>query len=196
MHFCPECGGAAELRPVGGRQRPVCTRCAFVHFDRHNVGVGGVVRHRGRVLLVRRAQEPGRGRWTIPGGFVETDEPFDLAVEREVAEETGIAARVVGVLGLRHRVTSDGSDLYVVFQLRPVGRPAEPRAESGEVDAAGFYTYDEMLALPNLAAFTRQIVLVALARRQPFAPVEVPGFSGPGWTFYAARPRALERGHR
>ncbi|MBI4505903.1 MAG: NUDIX hydrolase [Chloroflexi bacterium] len=191
MRFCPECGGPAELRSIGGRDRPVCTRCTFVHFSRHNVGVGGVVRRHGRVLLVRRAQEPGRGRWTIPGGFVETDEPFDQAVEREVAEETGIEARVVGVLGVRHRVTPDGSDLYVVFRLQPVDRLVEPHADSGEVDAAGFYTYDEMRSLPNLAEFTRQIVRVALAGRQPFAPVDVPGFSGPGWTFYAAQPRGV-----
>lgn len=191
MRYCPECGAPITLRPVGGRDRPVCTHCGFVHFSRHNVGVGGVVRHRGRVLLIRRAQDPGRGRWTIPGGFVETDEPFDRAVEREVAEETGVPARVVGVLGIRHRVTPEGSDLYVVFQLRPLGRPAAPRAQVAEVDAAGFYTPQELAALPNLAEFTRQIVYVALGRRQPFQPVEVPGFSGPGWTFFAARPRVL-----
>lgn len=189
MRFCPECGAPVTLRHVGGRERPACTRCAFVYFDRHNVGVGGLVRHRGRVLLVRRAQDPGRGRWTIPGGFVETDEPCDRAVEREVVEETGVAARVVGVLGLRHRVTPEGSDLYIVFQLEPVGPPGRPRADAAEVDAAGFFTVTEMEALPNVAEFTRQIVRVALGRRRPFTPVEVPGFSGPGWTFYAARPR-------
>lgn len=192
MQYCPECGTPTAPRLIGGRERPACTRCAFVHFARHSVGVGGVVRHRGRILLVRRAQDPGRGRWTIPGGFVETDEPFDLAVEREVAEETGVRARVVGVLGVRHRVTPEGSDLYVVFGLRPVGRPPAPHPDVAEVDAAGFFALPELATLPNLAEFTRQIVYVALGRRRPFQPVAVPGFSGPGWTFYAARPLAPE----
>lgn len=55
-----------------------------------NVGVGGVVIHRGRVLLVLRAREPLKGRWSIPGGLVELGEELEEAVKRELKEETGL----------------------------------------------------------------------------------------------------------
>lgn len=43
-----------------------------------------------RVLLIRRGQEPFAGKWAIPGGFLELDEPVETAVRRELKEETGL----------------------------------------------------------------------------------------------------------
>lgn len=54
------------------------------------VGVGGVVLRGGRVVLVKRGVEPGRGKWSIPGGVVELGEPIRKAVLREVEEECGL----------------------------------------------------------------------------------------------------------
>jgi len=54
------------------------------------VGVGGVVLHNGRVVLVKRGVEPGKGKWSIPGGVVELGEPIREAVVREVEEECGL----------------------------------------------------------------------------------------------------------
>jgi len=65
----------------------------------YNVGVGGAVVQDGKLLLVRRASRRGRGNWQIPGGFIEPDETIEVAVGREVAEEAGVQAEVVGVLG-------------------------------------------------------------------------------------------------
>lgn len=57
------------------------------------VGVGAVVIHEGRVLLIRRGKEPLRGRWVIPGGTVEAGETLHEALVREVREETGLTVR-------------------------------------------------------------------------------------------------------
>ena len=54
------------------------------------VGVGGVLVHEGRVLLIRRGKEPLYGRWVVPGGTVELGEPLDEALVREMREETGV----------------------------------------------------------------------------------------------------------
>jgi ADP-ribose pyrophosphatase YjhB (NUDIX family) len=55
-----------------------------------SVGVGAVVVHEGRVLLVKRGKEPLRGRWVVPGGTVELGETLEEALVREILEETAI----------------------------------------------------------------------------------------------------------
>jgi ADP-ribose pyrophosphatase YjhB (NUDIX family) len=57
----------------------------------------------GRLLLIRRANEPGRGRWSVPGGRVEPGETDHDAVIREVAEETGLTVEITGWLGAVQR---------------------------------------------------------------------------------------------
>ena len=54
------------------------------------LGVGAIVLHQDKVLLVRRGREPGRGLWAIPGGRVAAGETLRAAAEREILEETGI----------------------------------------------------------------------------------------------------------
>jgi len=54
------------------------------------VGVGAVIIKNGKILLEKRKSEPGRGKWSIPGGLVELGESVSQTVVREVAEETGL----------------------------------------------------------------------------------------------------------
>jgi ADP-ribose pyrophosphatase YjhB (NUDIX family) len=54
------------------------------------VGIGGVLIHRNRVLLIRRAREPLKGEWSIPGGLLELGEDLASGVRRELKEETGL----------------------------------------------------------------------------------------------------------
>lgn len=62
--------------------------------------VGGIVHDaEGRLLLVRRANEPARGRWSLPGGRVEPGETDREAVVREVAEETGLVVEAGAFVG-------------------------------------------------------------------------------------------------
>ena len=62
------------------------------------LSVGAVVFRRDEVLLVRRGRPPFAGHWSIPGGKVEPGETMREAVLREVAEETGVRARVIGLI--------------------------------------------------------------------------------------------------
>jgi ADP-ribose pyrophosphatase len=61
--------------------------------DRPRVGVGAIVFHEGRVLLVRRGIEPSLGLWAIPGGSLELGETIQEGAEREILEETGVVIR-------------------------------------------------------------------------------------------------------
>jgi 8-oxo-dGTP diphosphatase len=76
--------------------------------ERPVVGVGGVVIARGRALLVRRGHPPLEGEWSIPGGKLEVGETLVDAVQRELAEETGIEVRVGDLIEVFERIFPDG----------------------------------------------------------------------------------------
>jgi ADP-ribose pyrophosphatase YjhB (NUDIX family) len=68
------------------------------------VGVGGVVIEDGRALLIRRGSHPLKGEWSIPGGLLEVGETLVQGVVRELAEETGLAVRVVELIEVFERI--------------------------------------------------------------------------------------------
>jgi 8-oxo-dGTP diphosphatase len=75
--------------------------------DRPYVGVGAVIVHDGKVLLVKRKYEPLAGHWSLPGGAVEVGETLETCLAREMAEETGLDVRVGPVVEVLDRITHD-----------------------------------------------------------------------------------------
>jgi ADP-ribose pyrophosphatase YjhB (NUDIX family) len=72
--------------------------------ERPLVGVGGVVIDNGCALLIRRASEPLRGEWSIPGGMLELGETLEQGVARELLEETGLQVRVLELIEVFERI--------------------------------------------------------------------------------------------
>jgi ADP-ribose pyrophosphatase YjhB (NUDIX family) len=70
-------------------------------------GVGAVIVHEGKVLLIQRAQEPLRGEWSLPGGALELGETIEEAVRREVLEETGLIVEPIAVVEVFDRISRD-----------------------------------------------------------------------------------------
>lgn len=87
------------------------------------VAVDAILLHGGKLVLVRRANDPFRGRYALPGGFVEFGERLEDAVQREVREETGLAAQVDRVLGVYGDPGRDprGHTISIAFVLRSIG---------------------------------------------------------------------------
>jgi 8-oxo-dGTP diphosphatase len=92
-HFCPRCGGDLELRTIkdGEPPRLVCARCGFIFYLDPKVAVGTIIAdERDHIVLVKRAIEPGYGKWVFPGGYVDRGEEVKVAAIREAREEAGL----------------------------------------------------------------------------------------------------------
>ncbi|GAB4444119.1 MAG: hypothetical protein Kow00120_13740 [Anaerolineae bacterium] len=149
-----------------------------------DVGVGAALVHEGAVLLVRQTYGPAKGKWVLPGGFANHDELLDEAAVRELREETGVEGAPLGVIGVRTRYRPDGGAVYVVFKMRLVR--GAPQADDFEVDAAQYFTEDELKALPNIAESMRQSALAALRADGPgLVETHCEGQSGPDYRLYA-----------
>jgi len=81
------------------------------------VGVGAVVVHAGRVLLVRRGREPLKGHWTLPGGLLEVGESITAGVAREVLEETGLEVEPLELVELVDRIHREGERVRYHFVI-------------------------------------------------------------------------------
>jgi 8-oxo-dGTP diphosphatase len=83
-------------------ERPVCTRCGFVFYIDPKIAVGTIIRTppRQRLVLVRRAIEPGYGKWVFPGGYVDRGETLTAAAMREAREECGLDVRLDGLVNI------------------------------------------------------------------------------------------------
>ncbi len=103
------------------------------------VGVGAVAIRNANILLVKRAFEPGAGKWSIPGGLVELGEKLSEACAREMHEETGIEIEVLELINVFDMVDRDDSGkvkyhfVLVDFLTKPIGGEERPSAEVSEM---------------------------------------------------------------
>jgi 8-oxo-dGTP diphosphatase len=128
--FCPRCAGRLEGRVIkeGEPERLVCGECGFVFYLGPKLVVGAIFEHDGGIVLIQRAIEPGYGRWTFPGGFVERGEVAEAAAEREALEEAGLEIEVTGIVGL---YTYEGQiPAIAVFSARATGGEPAPLDET------------------------------------------------------------------
>jgi 8-oxo-dGTP diphosphatase len=111
-----------------------------------------------RLLLVRRAKDPWKGMWDVPGGFCESTEHPVRTAEREVFEETGLQIQVVGFLGIWLDEYPDGDHiskrtLNIYYHAIPVQATA-PIPDASEVAEIGFFSAAD---LPDALAFPAHV---------------------------------------
>lgn len=144
--FCIRCGSGLENHQIMGEQRPACPSCGWVYYADPKVAACILVRLDGKILLVQRGNEPKRGCWTLPAGFVNAGEDPAQAAERECLEETGLQVRVTRLQELiAGREHPRGADIILVYQAEVTGGELRP---GDDADQASFFGMDE---LPDLA---------------------------------------------
>ena len=162
--LCPCCGSRLEHE---GR-RVHCVACGFVAYaNPAPTACALCLDADGRLLLGRRAHEPYRGRWDVPGGFLEEDEdPLDC-LRRELREETGLEVEPTEFVGVwvdrygpspRDRVT-----LNLYWTARVVGGEARP---ADDVVELRWFPLDDLPARDELAFRTVGDVLTAFREQQ------------------------------
>jgi mutator protein MutT len=135
--------------------------------DRPILGVGAVIFDDDRVLLVRRANPPLSGAWTLPGGAVDVGETLAGAIIREVREETGLDVAVGPLVELVEHLDRDEAGRvryhFVIADFLCRIRSGQPRASSdaSEIRLVG----PEALAAMELPGRTRAVIDVARERR-------------------------------
>jgi 8-oxo-dGTP diphosphatase len=131
--FCPRCGGRLGVRLLkrGDPERLVCESCDFVFYLGPKLVAGAIAELDGGIVLIQRDIEPGYGKWTFPGGFVERGERAEAAARREVLEESGLEIEVGEIVGL---YTYEGQvPAIAVFAAKVTGGEPTPLDETMDV---------------------------------------------------------------
>lgn len=169
-HYCPLCGTNLEERFAFNQMRSVCPVCGFVHFHDPKVAVIGLVTWDQHVLLIQRGVEPMKGKWALPGGYMDAGEMPAEALVRELREEVGLEVEVRELLDIFPMAGPGVFNSGIVIAYRAEIRRDEPPELYCDDDAceASWFPADE---LPEDLAFeSTQTLLTQWREEQRLAP--------------------------
>jgi ADP-ribose pyrophosphatase YjhB (NUDIX family) len=150
--FCSYCGEKLIQKSFQEKNHWYCQTCDRIHYENPFPAVAALVPNQdGQLLLVKRAVEPAKGAWCLPGGFIEIDESIEEAVLRELKEETGIE----GEIGKLVDFFSQRSPLYgalLIFGYRVTMLGGALQA-GDDAEEARFFDLDD---LPPIAFLSHQ----------------------------------------
>jgi ADP-ribose pyrophosphatase YjhB (NUDIX family) len=158
MKFCGECGNQLQWEiPLGDLiERQVCPSCNHIYYDNLNVLVTCLATWQGKALWMRRAQDPAKGLWSVPGGYTEIGESLQAGAARELFEETQVKIsphelKLYGVGTIIHQ-----NQVYVSFRA---DLPSNSFGISDEALEVALFSEEELpwdqLAYPELIPSVR-----------------------------------------
>jgi 8-oxo-dGTP diphosphatase len=123
-------------------------------FLKPSLTVDGIIIHKNKLVLIKRGRPPFKGKYALPGGFVEYNEKVEEAVVREMEEETGLKTEISGILDVYSDPKRDprGHTISVVFELEVIGGKLRSGSDAREVK---LFTFTKM---PKLAFDHDEIV--------------------------------------
>jgi ADP-ribose pyrophosphatase YjhB (NUDIX family) len=132
MNFCSQCGGRVVLQTRPGDKAPryACPPCGAVFYLSPRLTVACIAAREDRIVLCRRAAEPGYGLWTLPSGFVEKGEPASRGAARETMEEARAEVELTRPYALFH--ISHENQLQIVYLARLLSADCKAGAETLE----------------------------------------------------------------
>ncbi len=143
--YCPYCGSL--LKPFidhEGKSRQRCRNCGAVIYENPIPATALVIPKPDdarQILLVKRAVEPCKGEYSLPGGFLEIDESSEEGAIREMLEETGLHGKVKKLLGVRNQPSPQYKMVLLVgYEMEVLGGEL---AASDDAEEAKFFPLDE-----------------------------------------------------
>jgi NADH pyrophosphatase NudC (nudix superfamily) len=116
--FCPRCATPLEARVSGGRSRPACPRCDFVHWGNPLPVLAALVEYQGRILLARNAAWT-HGMFALITGFLEADETPEAGMARELKEETDLDVDRMTLIGVYEFMRKN--ELIIAYHVEASG---------------------------------------------------------------------------
>lgn len=153
-NFCPVCGEPLIRKQHEGRERPYCTACQSpIYFD-PKVAVVVFIEQDDQVLLIKRAGDPGKGKWALPAGFVDHDEDPEAAAIRETLEETNLYVELDKLLAVFPKRDNGLADIVIAYSASICN--GEPRAgdDAAEVDWFTRENLPELVFYPSITLTT------------------------------------------
>ncbi|MGA9761531.1 MAG: NUDIX domain-containing protein [Gaiellaceae bacterium] len=157
--FCPRCGAELAVEAT----RAACPECGSIYYANSAPAVGALCEDElGRLMLVRRAVEPRKGKWDTPGGFLEEGEaPLD-GLRRELREETGLEIEPGKFFAALTDVYGDAPEAQSILSLNWTVRllGGEPTA-ADDISEIRWFAADELprekeIAFPSVAVLVRR----------------------------------------
>ena len=131
------------------RERLVCGRCEFIHYQNPKIVAGAVCTWEDRILLARRAIEPRKGAWTLPAGYMELGETTEQAAQREAREEACASIEIDRLLAM-YSIARIGQ-VQIMYRARLLSPDVAAGPESADV---ALVTWDQIpweeLAFPTV----------------------------------------------
>jgi ADP-ribose pyrophosphatase YjhB (NUDIX family) len=150
--FCSYCGEKLIEKSFQERNHWYCQTCDRIHYENPFPAVAALVLNQDeQLLLVKRAVEPAKGKWCLPGGFIEIDESIEEAVLRELKEETGIEGEIGRLVDFfSQRSPLYGALLIFGYSVTILGGELQAGDDAQEVS---FFDLDD---LPPIAFLSHQ----------------------------------------
>jgi 8-oxo-dGTP diphosphatase len=123
--YCPFCSVKLSLNENGSKQRPTCPNCGYIQYTNPLPGVVVVIEKNNKVLLGKRVEGFGKGKWCLPQGYIEFEEDFLTAAIREVKEETDLDVEIKAIINVVSNLISPKLHTVTIVLLGNVkaGKP-------------------------------------------------------------------------
>ena len=147
MEFCSYCGEKNQFGEIDGNNRFHCTICKTIHYENPKPTATLICPKNDSILLVKRAADPGKGLWGLPGGFIEKGETPEAGAARELLEETNLTGTVRQILGTCSQFNTNFGDILLIGMEVQISDWSQTRAGDDALEAILFPLED----LPSLA---------------------------------------------
>jgi NAD+ diphosphatase len=171
FRYCPRCATELIAAPAEPPDppRPTCPSCGWVNYVNPTPTVQAWIDRDGSFLALERNQEPEKGKWNMPGGFVEPDESGPDAIAREVREETGLIVEVDRLIGIFPSTYGRGEDAKPILDIAYLCRELDG-GEWSISDESGEARWFPLAEFPEPAFAGEQRALAVLREQRGRAP--------------------------